>query len=43
MVALRGQDIVRVPISEAVDKLKLVPLNDPVLAAARGLGIIMGD
>jgi 6-phosphofructokinase 1 len=43
MVALQGQNIVRVPISEAVDKLKLVPMNDPVLAAARSLGIIMGD
>ncbi|TGE33656.1 6-phosphofructokinase [Desulfosporosinus sp. Sb-LF] len=43
MVALRGRDIVRVPIHEAVDKLKQVPLTDPLLLAARTLGIEMGD
>ncbi|SPF49628.1 ATP- or pyrophosphate-dependent 6-phosphofructokinase [Candidatus Desulfosporosinus infrequens] len=43
MVALRGRDIVRVPLHEAVDKLKLVPLIDPLLIAARALGIEMGD
>ena len=43
MVALRGRDIVRVPLNEAVDKLKLVPLIDPLLITARALGIEMGD
>ena len=43
MVALRGRDIVRVPLHEAVDKLKLVPLVDPLLITARALGIEMGD
>lgn len=43
MVALRGRDIVRVPLHEAVDKLKVVPLIDPLLITARALGIEMGD
>ncbi|MDR3539535.1 MAG: 6-phosphofructokinase [Desulfosporosinus sp.] len=43
MVALRGRDIVRVPLHQAVDKLKLVPLTDPLLITARALGIEMGD
>jgi len=43
MVALRGKEIVRVPLHEAVDKLKQVQLNDPLLIAARSLGLEMGD
>ena len=43
MVALQCTDIVRVPISQAVNQLKLVQMNDPVLLAARSLGILMGD
>lgn len=43
MVALRGRDIVRVPLHEAVDKLKQVLLTDPLLIAARNLGLEMGD
>ncbi|MDR3600266.1 MAG: ATP-dependent 6-phosphofructokinase [Desulfosporosinus sp.] len=43
MVALRGRDILRVPLHQAVDKLKLVPLIDPLLITARALGIEMGD
>ncbi|HZK85112.1 MAG TPA: 6-phosphofructokinase [Desulfosporosinus sp.] len=43
MVALRGRDIVRVPLREAVDQLKQVPLTDPLLIAARNLGLEMGD
>jgi 6-phosphofructokinase 1 len=43
MVALRGRDIVRVPLHQAVDRLKLVPLIDPLLITARSLGIEMGD
>ena len=38
MVALQGRDIVRVPLIQAVDKLKLVPLTDPLLLVARNLG-----
>lgn len=43
MVALQGQKIVRVPLAEAVNKLKKVSLDEPVLTAARKLGIMMGD
>lgn len=43
MVALQGQKIVRVPLEEAVNKLKKVSLDEPVLYAARKLGIKMGD
>jgi 6-phosphofructokinase 1 len=43
MVALQGQKIVRVPLAEAVNKLKKVSLDEPVLTAARKLGIMMGN
>ncbi len=43
MVALRGREIVRVPLHEAVDKLKQVLITDPLLIAARNLGLEMGD
>lgn len=43
MVALQGRDIVRVPLNQAVDRLKKVPLTDPLLITARALGIEMGD
>ncbi|WP_019850388.1 6-phosphofructokinase [Desulfitobacterium sp. PCE1] len=43
MVALQGQDIVRVPMAEAVHKLKKVEIDDPVLKAARSMGIEFGD
>ncbi|AHF06414.1 6-phosphofructokinase [Desulfitobacterium metallireducens] len=43
MVALQGQKIVRVPLAEAVNKLKKVNQDEPVLSAARKLGIMMGD
>lgn len=43
MVALRGREIVRVPLHLAVDQLKKVPLNDPLLMAARTMGIEVGD
>ncbi|AGA69126.1 6-phosphofructokinase [Desulfitobacterium dichloroeliminans LMG P-21439] len=43
MVALQGQDIVRVPIKEAVHQLKKIKSDDPVLLAARSMGIEFGD
>ncbi|AET66420.1 phosphofructokinase [Desulfosporosinus orientis DSM 765] len=43
MVALQGKEIVRVPLQEAVDHIKLVPLNNPLLVAARTLGMEFGD
>lgn len=42
MVALQGQNIVRVPLADAVHKLKQVSLDDPILQAARSLGIEIG-
>lgn len=43
MVALKGSEIVRVPLAEAVNKLKKVPLDHPVLLTARKLGLGFGD
>lgn len=43
MVALQGQNIVRVSMAEAIHKLKKVELQDPVLQAARSMGIELGD
>lgn len=43
MVALQGRDIVRVPLNQAVDRLKKVSLTDSLLITARALGIEMGD
>jgi 6-phosphofructokinase 1 len=43
MVALRGEDIVPVPIADAVSRPKYVDPNGAVVAAARGLGISFGD
>jgi 6-phosphofructokinase 1 len=42
MVALRGQDIVSVPITEAVNHSKLVTPDNPLLKAARAVGIELG-
>ncbi len=43
MVALRGDDITNVPIKKAVKRLKLVPLNHPLIKAARSIGTSFGD
>ncbi len=43
MVALQGGGIVTVPLADAVQKLKKVPLNDSLLSVARNLGIALGD
>lgn len=43
MVALQGADIVTVPLEDAVNHLKKVPLDDPVLLTARKLGLYFGD
>ncbi len=43
MTALQGADIVPVPIDKAVARQKLVPLDSPVIASARGLGTSFGD
>ncbi|NLM21345.1 MAG: 6-phosphofructokinase [Peptococcaceae bacterium] len=43
MVALKGTEIVTVPLAEAVSRLKKIPLHHPVLLAARAVGLRFGD
>lgn len=43
MVALRGDQIVDVPIAEAVHTLKQVPLDGHRVETARALGLCLGD
>lgn len=43
MVALRDGNMISVPISEAVDQLKLVNPHSQLVETARSLGICMGD
>ncbi|MFC1577324.1 6-phosphofructokinase, partial [Candidatus Omnitrophota bacterium] len=43
MVALKGQDIVAVPIKDVVNKQKRVPLNHPIIKTARSVGTHFGD
>lgn len=43
MVALRGTQIVSVPIAEAIAQQRLVPLDCPELRAARAVGTSFGD
>jgi ATP-dependent phosphofructokinase / diphosphate-dependent phosphofructokinase len=42
LVALRGKDIVHVPLSKAASKLKLVPLEHPLLKTALQVGTSFG-
>jgi 6-phosphofructokinase 1 len=42
MVALKGNDIVAVPINKAVSKLKKVPLNHSLIKLAESIGVSMG-
>jgi phosphofructokinase-like protein len=43
MVALRGERIIDIPISQAVNQLKKVSLRHPMIRAARALGMSFGD
>jgi 6-phosphofructokinase 1 len=43
MVALRGTEIVTVPLEDAIGMRKLVPPDGPLVSAARRLGIGLGD
>ena len=43
MVALRGTQIVSVPIAEAVGEPKRVDPNSPLIRTARSLGVVFGD
>lgn len=42
MVALRGEEIVEVPIADAIARLKTVPLESDLIRTARSLGISLG-
>jgi ATP-dependent phosphofructokinase / diphosphate-dependent phosphofructokinase len=43
MVALRGSEVTSVPLEEVAGKLKLVPLDHPLIRAARRVGTNFGD
>jgi 6-phosphofructokinase len=43
MVALKGDEIVPVPLDEVAGKLKLVPPNCSIVQAAREIGVCFGD
>jgi 6-phosphofructokinase 1 len=43
MVSLKGDKLTSVPLADAVGSLKLVPLDSPLLASARSLGVFFGD
>jgi 6-phosphofructokinase 1 len=43
MVALRGTEIVTVPISQAIATLRTVPHDHPLVLAARAVGTRFGD
>ena len=43
MVALRGTEIVTVPIQEAISHLKVVPMDHAMIQAARSVGTSFGD
>ncbi len=43
MVALRGEEIVSVPLEQAINRLKLVDPQGQLVANARSLGLVFGD
>jgi len=43
MVGVKGNSLVTVPLKEVAKGPKLVPLNHPMIKAARSLGTCFGD
>jgi len=43
MVALRGNEIVTVPIVEVAGKTRTIPPDSPLIALARSVGTCLGD
>jgi len=43
MVSLRGREVVTVNLEEAIKNLRLVPLDSPLITAARSVGTVVGD
>jgi 6-phosphofructokinase 1 len=43
IAALRGEEVVSVPIKEVVGRVRIVPPGHPLVAAARSVGTCLGD
>jgi 6-phosphofructokinase 1 len=43
MVCLKGADVTSVPLEQVAGKVKLVPLDHPLIRAARRVGTNFGD
>jgi 6-phosphofructokinase 1 len=43
MVALDPPDVKPVPLAEAIERLKIVPVDGDVVRTARAMGICFGD
>ncbi len=43
MIAIRGEDVEPIPLENVVGKRKIVPLDHPWIASARGVGTNLGD
>jgi 6-phosphofructokinase 1 len=43
MVAVRGDDILPVPLDEVAGRRKVVPIDHPMIQTARHLGLSFGD
>ena len=43
MVSLRGNDVLAVPVKEAIMKLRTVPVDSQLVLAARAVGTSFGD
>lgn len=40
---LRGEEIIPVPMAQAIDSLKTIPLDSPLLGLARSMGTFLGE
>jgi 6-phosphofructokinase 1 len=43
MVALQADACLSVPLAEVAGRIRVVPLDHPLLQAVRGLGVCVGD
>ena len=43
LVVMKGRTVTHIPLEEAADKQRLVPLDLPLLRAARAVGTCFGD
>jgi hypothetical protein len=42
MVGIKGESLQTVPLADVADRQKIVPLDDPVIKAARSVGTFFG-